>query len=43
MILHLFCCFHVVYNDSDLQADNKNNNDYNLVILCDLVSLSDVD
>ncbi len=43
MILHLFYCFHVVYNDSDLQADSKNNNNYNFVVLYDLVSSSDVD
>ncbi len=43
MILHLFYCFHVVYDNSDLQADNKNNNNCDLVILCDSVSLSDVD
>ncbi len=43
MILHLFYCFHVVYNDSDLQANNKNNNDCDLIVLYDLISLSDVD
>ena len=42
MILHLFCYFYIVYNDSDLQANSKNNNDYDLVVLCDLVSLSNV-
>jgi len=42
MILHLFCCFHVIYNDSDLQADSKNNNNCDLVVLCDSVSLSDI-
>ncbi len=42
MILHLFCCFHVIYDNSNLQADNKNNNNYNLIILYDLVSLSNV-
>jgi len=43
MILHFFCCFHVVYNNSDLQADNKNNDNCNLVVLCDSVSSSDID
>ena len=43
MILHFFYCFYVVYNNSDLQADSKNNNNYNFVVLYDLVSSSDVD
>ncbi len=43
MILYLFCCFYVIYNDSDLQANNKNNNNCDLVVLYDLVSLSNVD
>jgi len=43
MILHLFCCFYVIYNNSDLQANNKNNDDYDFVILCDLVSSSNID
>ncbi len=43
MILHFFYCFYVVYNNSDLQADSKNNDDYDLVVLCDLVSSSNVD
>ncbi len=43
MILHLFCCFYVIYDNSDLQADNKNNNNCDLVVLCNLVSLSNVD
>ncbi len=43
MILYLFCCFHVIYDDSDLQADSKNNNNNcNLIVLCDSVSLSNV-
>ncbi len=43
MILHLFYCFYVVYNDSDLQANNKNNDDYDLVVLYNSVSSSNVD
>ena len=43
MILHLFCCFYVIYDDSDLQANNKNNNNCNLVVLYNSVSSSDVD
>jgi len=42
MILHLFYCFHIIYDDSDLQADSKNNNNYDLIVLCDLVSSSNV-
>jgi len=42
MILHLFYCFYVVYNDSNLQANNKNNDNCNLIVLCDSVSSSDV-
>ena len=42
MILYLFCCFHIVYNDSDLQADNKNNDDCDLIVLYNLISLSNV-
>jgi len=42
MILHLFCCFYVVYNDSDLQANSKNNNNCNLIVLCNLVSSSNI-
>ena len=29
-------------NDSDLQANNKNNNNCNLVVLCNSVSLSNI-
>ncbi len=43
MILYFFYCFYVIYDNSDLWANNKNNNNYNLIVLCDLVSLSDVD
>ncbi len=42
MILHLFCCFHVIYDDSDLQADSKNNNNCDLVVLYNSVSLSNI-
>ncbi len=42
MILHLFCYFYVVYNDSDLQANSKNNNNCNLIVLCNLVSSSNI-
>ena len=42
IILYLFCCFYVIYNDSDLQANSKNNDDCNLIVLCDSVNLSNV-
>ncbi len=42
MILHFFCCFHIIYDDSDLWADSKNNDDCNLIVLYNLVSLSNV-
>ncbi len=42
IILHLFCYFYVIYNDNNLWADNKNNDNCDLVVLCNLVSLSNV-
>ncbi len=42
MILYLFYCFHVIYDDSDLQANNKNNNNCDLVVLYNLVSSSNI-
>jgi len=43
MILHLFYCFHIIYDDSDLQANSKNNNNCSLIVLYNLVSSSNVD